>query len=68
MSNHVIAAYAAAIGEAIEALGEIPSGHLYVRVMSYMDLDTYQSVLDLLVRQKKIKVRSDLLIAIGGGE
>lgn len=31
----------AALGEAIAALGSVPNGHLYARVMSHVSLDEY---------------------------
>jgi hypothetical protein len=39
-----------AIADAIRELKEVPSGHLYARVMGQLSLDQFQSVVDLLVR------------------
>lgn len=39
---------AAALGEAIRALGEVPSGHLYARVMGYMTLARYEAAIRYL--------------------
>ena len=36
-----------AIAESIRELGEIPSGHLYARLMGIMDLRQYEQVIDL---------------------
>jgi hypothetical protein len=38
-----------AIAESIRELGEIPSGHLYARLMGIMDLRQYGQVIDLLI-------------------
>ena len=37
-----------AVGDAIRELGSIPSGHLYAQLMSKLDLQAYQRVIDLL--------------------
>jgi hypothetical protein len=39
----------AAVAEAIRSLGEVPSGHLYARLMSDMDLATSQRIIAALV-------------------
>jgi hypothetical protein len=41
---------AAAVAEAIRDLGEVPSGHLYARLMGMMSHDTYEVIIDALVR------------------
>ena len=38
-----------AIADAIKELGSVPSGHLYARVMGYMSLDVYDSVINRLI-------------------
>lgn len=38
-----------AILEAIVALGSVPSGHLYARLMSKMSLGTYETIISSLV-------------------
>lgn len=38
-----------AIAESIRELGEIPSGHLYARLMGIMELRQYEQVIDLLI-------------------
>lgn len=40
----------AAISEAIRELGSVPSGELYARVASHLDLKSYQAIIDLLKR------------------
>ena len=37
-----------ALADAIRELGEIPSGHLYARVMGFMTLEVYQSMIENL--------------------
>ena len=41
-----------AIQEIITAAGPqgVPSGHLYAMLMGYMDLNTYQTMIDLMVK------------------
>jgi hypothetical protein len=45
------------IAEAIEALGTVPSGHLYARVMQYMSLATYETILRMLEDAGKITIK-----------
>ncbi len=40
---------AQAVAEAIRDLREVPSGHLYARLMGVMTLQQYEQVIDLLV-------------------
>jgi hypothetical protein len=44
-----------AIAEAIRNLGEVPSGHLYARVMGVMDLRQYEQVIDLLIDARLVE-------------
>jgi hypothetical protein len=53
---------AMALQEAIQHLGEVPSGHLYARLMGSIDLDTYNGLLDILKEAGVIKVSSSHLI------
>jgi hypothetical protein len=46
---------AAEVAWIIRDYGPIPSGMLYARVMSEMDLPTYNSMIDLLVNQGLIR-------------
>jgi hypothetical protein len=49
--------YAAALGEAIQSLGRVPSGHLYAAVMGQMTLDEYTAAIGLLKRAGKVTER-----------
>lgn len=64
--DEVIRVCADAVGEAIQELRKVPSGHLYAMLMSTgMDLDTYQSIVDKLIADGKIRQeRSHLLVWI----
>jgi hypothetical protein len=54
------------VGEAIQKLGEIPSGHLYAAVMSRIDLETYEKIITALVAAKRVRRdRSHLLTWVG---
>lgn len=37
-----------AMAEAIEQLGEVPSGHLYARLMDKMSIGEYNRIIDIL--------------------
>ena len=55
-----------AVAEVIRNLGEVPSGHLYARVMGVMDLRQYEQVIDLLVDAKLVeRMPSQLLRCVG---
>ena len=45
----------AAVGEAIRDLKEVPSGHLYARLMGSMSLEEYQFVIDILIRAELVE-------------
>jgi hypothetical protein len=55
-----------AVGEAIKALGRIPSGELYVQLMSRMSLEVYNKVIAMLTKVGAIKVENHEIIWIGG--
>jgi len=56
----------AALGEAIQELGEVPSGHLYAQVMAHFSLQSYEKAIDILVKAKMVeKDRSHLLRWVG---
>jgi hypothetical protein len=38
----------AALAEAIHQLGTIPSGHLYAQVMSYLTIEAYNRIIEIL--------------------
>lgn len=52
----------AAIARGIRDLGEVPSGHLYARLMSVLTKDQYNTVIDILVKTDLIKVDGSHLI------
>lgn len=53
------------IADAIRDLGEVPSGHLYARVMEHMDLNTYNAIVGILKRARLVKERNYLLTWTG---
>ena len=55
-----------AVAETIRELGQVPSGHLYARLMGVMELHQYEQVIDLLVDARLVeRDRSHLLRWIG---
>jgi hypothetical protein len=55
-----------AIAESIRELGQVPSGHLYARLMGIMDLHQYEQVIELLIDARLVeRDRSHLLRWIG---
>ena len=55
-----------AVAETIRELGQVPSGHLYARLMGVMDLHQYEQVIGLLVDARLVeRDRSHLLRWIG---
>ena len=54
-----------AVAEAIRELGNVPSGHLYTRLMSMMTLDQYDMVINALKKLKLVKEQNHLLTWIG---
>lgn len=54
-----------AVAETIRELGNIPSGHLYARVMNHIDLPLYNKIIDTLVNLKFVKNENHLLTWIG---
>lgn len=53
------------VADAIRNLGEVPSGHLYARMMGHMSLATYTSIITNLKRAKLVKESAHLLTWIG---
>ncbi len=51
-----------ALADAILVLGEVPSGQLYSTVMGHMDLQTYESFINRLIRTGLVEKKHDLLI------
>jgi hypothetical protein len=55
-----------AVAEAIRELGEVPSGHLYARVMPYVSASAYDRILGILIEAKLVRRSgSHLLTWIG---
>lgn len=54
-----------AIGESIKELGSVPSGHLYARLMGRMSLETYNKIIDILVKTGAVKNENHLLTWVG---
>ena len=55
-----------AVAETIRELGQVPSGHLYARLMGIMELHQYEQVIGLLVDARLIeRTPSRLLCWIG---
>ena len=50
-----------AIADAIKELKEVPSGHLYARLMGKLSLDQYNTVIEILTDAKWIKVEYHLI-------
>ena len=50
-----------ALAEAIRELKQIPSGHLYARVMNYMDINAYEKAIRMLCNSGVIRQDGDLL-------
>ncbi len=57
-----------ALSEAIEGLGEVPSGHLYAVVMGKINLDTYERIIDLLVSVGCVTRKPGHVLKWTGGE
>lgn len=55
-----------AVGQYIKAQGPIPSGHLYARLLGFMELDTYEALIGVLVSAGKVRRhRNHLLEWVG---
>lgn len=54
-----------AVQEIIAAKGDrgLPSGHLYAMLMEHMDLDTYQKMIELMVRTGSVTLKNHVLHA-----
>jgi hypothetical protein len=56
----------AIIADTIQELKEVPSGHLYARVMGSMSLEMYNFFIDTLIKSKVVRRDpSHLLVWIG---
>lgn len=56
---------ALAVAEAIRELGEVPSGHLYARVMGKMTLENYNAVIDALKGAGLVEETNHILKWVG---
>ncbi len=67
MTNpQAVKAQALVIAEAIRALGSVPSGHLYARLMSHFSFEEYEQLIGILKSAKLVKEEeSHLLVWIG---
>ena len=54
-----------AIGDVIRELKEVPSGHLYARVMNNLTLEQYESIINQLIRAKLVRKSNHVLYWIG---
>lgn len=54
-----------AVASAIQALGTVPSGELYARVMSHLSLQQYESIIRALKAAKLVDEKNHLLRWIG---
>jgi hypothetical protein len=52
---------AMALADTIRDLGSVPSGHLCAAVMEHMDLETYRSIIDVLVKVKWVEQSNSYL-------
>lgn len=46
---------AKAVAEAIQGLGQVPTGHLYAHLMGHMSLDSFEGVIGSLVQSGLVK-------------
>ena len=53
------------VADAIRDLGAVPSGHLYARMMGYVSLETYTSIIDVLKQAGLVSERNYLLTWVG---
>ena len=61
----VLQLHAITLCEAIRELGQIPSGHLYARVMEHIDMQSYDAIIKALVHAKLITNQHHLLTWVG---
>mgnify|MGYP001592016593 CR=1 FL=1 len=54
-----------AVADAIRNLGEVPSGHLYARLMGHVSLEEYTSIIGTLKQAGLISEQNYLLTWIG---
>ena len=54
-----------AVADCIKELKQVPSGHLYARVMEFMDIDQYNTIIGILISTKFVRQENHVLIWIG---
>lgn len=54
-----------AVADCIQALGKVPNGELYARVMAHTDLATYNKVVETLINCKLVENRMNVLCWTG---
>lgn len=59
---------AVAIGESIQELGSVPSGHLYARLMDRMTIEDYEAAIGLLIRTRLVRREPFHLLVWAGSE
>lgn len=55
----------AALAEAIQSLGSVPSGHLYIQVMGVLTMDQYNGAIGLLKRAGLVTEAGHVLTWVG---
>jgi hypothetical protein len=55
----------AAVAEAIRSLGSIPSGQLYAQVMSYLTIEAYNRIIEILKRADLVAEENHVLRWVG---
>lgn len=65
MNDQVRQLQAIAIAEAIQALGEVPAGHLYAHVMGHMSYEAFERILGALVSAGVVSRKNHLLTWTG---
>lgn len=54
-----------ALGEAIQSLKSVPSGHLYAQVMGQVSLEAFNGAIGVLKRAGAVKEENHLLTWVG---
>jgi len=55
----------AAVAECIRDLGQVPSGHLYARLMGSLKIEDYQAIINQLKNAELVKEENHLLTWVG---
>lgn len=56
---------AMAVADCIKELGQVPSGHLYARLMDKMSLESYEALIGILIKAKLVSRQNHLLTWVG---